>query len=464
NLRRNHDYVYLAIGAQASARLGLEGEDAAGVMDQLTFLSQTRRGLKPALGRKVIVLGAGNSAMDAARAARRLGSEATIVYRRTRREMPADPDEVREALEEGVTLVELAAPEKVLVKDGKVAGLKVSRMKLGEPDASGRARPEKMPFSEYEIAAEAVIVAVGQEVRLDAWPEPELKMNPETGATQLAGVYAGGDAGRGAASLIQAIADGRRAALAIARAANKEVRLPAPPADDRRPDLAELRRRQARRGFGPRPEHKAPAERLNFNLYVAAFTEAEARQEAARCLSCDLVCNVCASVCPNRANLALPGQKLAQPIQTAVFKDGQTEIRTSGRLTLDQAFQVVNLADFCNECGNCAAFCPTSGSPYQDKFRVHLSPESFAAGADGFHFASKELAKIKRSGEEASLTIGPDALIYSDVIMTAELDPATFEARRVKPAAGLTEVSLVPAAEAAVLWRLLKDHHLFAGA
>ena len=463
-LRRNYDYVYLAIGAQANTKLGIPGEDAAGVMDQLSFLSLVRRGRETGLGKQTIVLGAGNSAMDVARAARRLGSEVTIVYRRTRREMPADPDEIREALEEGVKLVELAAPEKITVKDGRVVGLTAVKMKLGEADASGRARPVKIEGSEFEIAADGVIVAIGQDLRLDAWPEKTLSMDPATGATQLAKVYTGGDAGRGASSLIQAIADGRTTAQAIAALAKTDGRLPLAPAEDRVLDAASLRHRQARRGEGPAPAHKAPAERLNFKLFTETYTEAQAKEEAARCLQCDLICNVCSTVCPNRANLAVAAadKKLVQPIQTAVADGkGGASIRTEGRQALDQAYQIVNLADFCNECGNCAAFCPTSGAPYLDKFRVHLSKASYDQGPDGFHFSSASLVLIKRAGSEATLKISENALRYEDGGLTVELDPASFEARQATLTDGRSEASLLPAAEAAVMWALMKDHPLF---
>ncbi|MDR2946306.1 MAG: FAD-dependent oxidoreductase, partial [Candidatus Adiutrix sp.] len=392
-IREKFDAVYLAIGAQAPTPLNIEGEDAAGVTDQLTFLSRVRRGEDSGLGKKVLVLGAGNSAMDAARTARRLGADVTIVYRRTRREMPADPDEIHEALEEGVRLLELTAPEKVLVKNGRAAGLLAVKMELGEADASGRARPVKIKNSEFEIAADSVIVAIGQDVRLEPWPESRLEMNPHTGATQLAGVFTGGDAGRGAASLIQAIADGRRAAEAMGAA-----KLPQAPEGGQAPNLADLRRRQARRGFGPSVPHKIPEARLNFELYTETFSETQAREEAARCLRCDQVCNVCVTVCPNRANLALPGKKLALPLQKAVADGGSVRIVTEGKLPVDQAFQVVNVADFCNECGNCAAFCPSSGAPYRDKFKVHLSRESFEQSGDGAYFAAAGLLKIKRGG------------------------------------------------------------------
>jgi putative selenate reductase len=459
-LRKEFDYVYLAIGAQANSRLGIAGEDSPGVMDQLSFLSRVRRGRDSGLGRRVIVLGAGNSALDVARTARRLGSAVTVVYRRTRREMPADPDEIREALEEGVKLVELAAPEKVLLKDGRAAGLLVSKMELGEPDASGRARPVRIPGSEYEIAADSIITAIGQELRLDAWPEARLEMDPDSGATQLPGVFTGGDAGRGPASLIQAIADGRRAARSIAAAARREAKLPPAPDDDRRPELADLRRRQARRGFGPEPAHQAPAERLNFQPAAGGFTEAQAREEAARCLQCDLLCNVCATVCPNRANLAVAmnGRKISLPRQTAT--DGGGRIVSQGRTELNQAFQIFNLADFCNECGNCAAFCPSSGAPYQDKFRWHLSRASYDCGPDGFHFTGPDRLLIKRGGEEAILKINGNTLKYEDKNLAVELDPASFEAGSVSLRGGLPEADLLPAAEAAAIWAILKDHQL----
>ncbi len=462
-LRRDFDYVYLAIGAQAHTKLNIPGEEAEGVVDQLSFLSQVKRGRAEGPGPKVIVVGAGNSAMDAARTARRLGSEVTIVYRRTRREMPADPDEIREALEEGVRLVELAAPQKVRLKDGRAAGLTVARMELGEPDASGRARPVKIEGSEYDIEADTIIVAIGQDLRLDAWPGENLGMDPKTGATELAGVYTGGDAGRGAASLIQAIADGRLAARSISEAARLKTGLPQAPAEDRVLDLGRLRLGQARRGFGPEPPHKAPAERLNYEHNTTTIGEEEARAEAARCLQCDLVCNICSTVCPNRANLAidLRGRKLVQPLETALVQGGKTVVKNEGQINLDQAFQIFNLADFCNECGNCAAFCPTSGAPYQDKIRLHLSRESFDSGPEGYYFESPGLLRAKRAGQAAPLKLVDKTLQYEDKSVTAQLDPATGRAGRVSLKDGQGRVSLAPAAEAALVWNILKDHHLF---
>ena len=462
-LQQSHDFVYLAVGAQNNSKLGIPGEDAEGVLNQLKFLSLVRENKAPDLGKKVLVLGAGNSAMDVARASRRLvkDGEVTIVYRRTKREMPADPDEVREALEEGVKLIELAAPEKVLVKDGKAYGLEVAKMKLGEVDASGRARPVKVEGENFQLTADSIIVAIGQELRHDAF-SGDLKMDTKTGATPVAKLYTGGDAGRGAGSLIQAIADGRLVAESIMAAANKTAPWPQAPAEDRILDKAALRVRQARRGYGPEMAHKAPADRLDFQMYTTTFTAEEAQAEAARCLQCDLICNVCTTVCPNRANLALPGLQLSYPCQKAVAVGSDIKVETLAEKTLRQAYQIVNLADFCNECGNCQAFCPTSGAPYLDKFRVHLSQASFDSNPEGAFLVSKNLMEMKHGGEKAILKINESDLQYEDADLIVQMDKQSLTATKVTLKKNQKEASLAEPVQTALLWLLIKDHHLFA--
>ena len=144
SLRKSHDYVYIAVEAQEGIALGVPGEDAEGVMDQLEFLSAVRQGERPELGKKVAVIGGGNSAMDAARTAKPLvgpDEEVSVLYRRTRQEMPAAPEEVQAFLDEDVKLVELTTPECMLIEGGRVKTNVCYRMELGETDASGRPRP-----------------------------------------------------------------------------------------------------------------------------------------------------------------------------------------------------------------------------------------------------------------------------------------------------------------------------------
>ncbi len=213
--------VFLAIGAHRGVKIGVPGEDSPGVMECISFLRDVSQGKKVKLGDKVAVVGGGNAAIDAARTARRLGAkEVTIVYRRSRQEMPANPEEIEAALEEGIKILFLAAPNKI-TKDGNTLIMECLRMELGEPDSSGRKRPVPIKGSEFNIACDTVIAAIGQTPAIPAGfgLEPlaagTIKVNSETLATSIDGVFAGGDAATGPASVIKAIAAGRKAAASI---------------------------------------------------------------------------------------------------------------------------------------------------------------------------------------------------------------------------------------------------------
>ncbi len=436
-IRQANDYVYIAIGAQESLPLDIPGIDAEGVFDQLTYLSRVRRNQDIPKSKKIIVIGAGNSAMDAARTAKRVvgkAGEVTIVYRRTRREMPCDPEEVRGALEEGIKLVELSSPESVFVKDDKVAGLTVSKMKLGAPDESGRARPVKIENSESVIETDLIIPAIGQQVVLDFYPEDKLDVNRTTYETNLENVFAGGDAMRGASSLIHAIADGQNVALQIVQKAKQERHGLASPPDDRQPDLSLLQFKQARRGFGPDLPEVAAESRINFDLFMTSLTDAAAAEEASRCLQCDLVCNICTTVCPNRSNMYYPlAEAVTIPRETAMQSNGSVEIVRNGRVTISQPYQIINIGDYCNECGNCTLFCPTAGDPYKDKPKFHITEESFANADFGFIYSGDQQMKIKVKGGTwiSVLTESTAGFLYEDDQATVALDGQTLQAEKV---------------------------------
>ena len=216
-----------------------------------------------------------------------------------------------------------------------------------------------------------------------------LKADPHTSQTSLPNVFAGGDAVRGAATLINAVADGRHTAETIlARLGLSAQAATATPSDERRPDLDGLRIRQATRVMGPALPERSPEDRLDFDPAIRTLTEEEAMDESRRCLQCDLVCNVCTTVCPNRANVALLSLPMPHPVQVAVRDGDGVRVETLSNRRLEQSYQIVNIADACNECGNCATFCPSAGAPYRDKPRIHLSRESFDNAPDGYRLAS----------------------------------------------------------------------------
>lgn len=288
--------VFIAVGAHGPMRMGVEGEDSPGVLEGVTFLRKFNLGEKVNVGNKVAVVGGGNVAIDCARIAVRAGAkDVSIVYRRTREEMPAAAEEIEEALHEGVKIVYLAAPNKIAVKDGKVL-LECSRMKLGEPDTSGRRRPVPIKGGEFTEAYDSVIAAIGQV------PEVPSGFGVETArgntiqadkalATSRTGVYAGGDVQVGPASVIQAIAQGRTAASSIDKYLGgtgdiSEVLVEPEPAPEW------LGREE---GFAMKKAPKMPiiadAERLKGRGETeveTGYPEEVAIAEARRCLRCEL--------------------------------------------------------------------------------------------------------------------------------------------------------------------------------
>ena len=293
--------VFLALGAHQSQRMNVEGEDLEGVLPGTDFLRAVALGISVDLGRRVAVIGGGNTAIDAARIALRLGvEEVTIVYRRSRSEMPATEWEVEEAEEEGIRLHFLAAPVRIIGGNGRVRGIECIKMVLGEPDASGRPRPEPIPGSEFVLAVDSVIAAIGQRPDLSFLAEESglrtergnLVADPDTLLTDITGVFAGGDCVIGAATAVEAIAAGRKAAIAIDRYLKGEE-----PVGVKRPfniskgQLNELVGREDFVQVEHKPRQKMPKlrpneRRSNFREIELGYTEDMAKREAERCLEC----------------------------------------------------------------------------------------------------------------------------------------------------------------------------------
>ena len=322
-LDQGFTHVIFATGAWKAGDAGLEYGSAMNVIDFLEKAKKTPADL--ALGSDVVVIGGGNTAMDAARAARRIPGvdHVRLVYRRTKRYMPADQEELELALEDGVEFMELLAP--VGVKDGV---LTCNVMELGAPDASGRRSPVATGRT-VTVPATTVITAVGERVDEAFFTANGIaleKGRPVVDADLAAvpNVYVVGDARRGPATVVEAIADATAAARAISgadveRDAEQNVN----------PD--------------PGPPHAKKG---------ALCTKGCSCTESDRCLECATVCECCADVCPNRANVvvAVPGKPMGQ---------------------------IIHMDGMCNECGNCATFCPYDSRPYRDKFTLFWGEEDF---------------------------------------------------------------------------------------
>ena len=311
---QGYTHIFFAVGAWKAGRLDIPGN----VVPVIGWLKDLKAGKAVSLGH-VAVVGGGNTAMDAARAALRAGAKSsTLVYRRTKKYMPADAEELELAIADGVQFLELVAP--VEQKDGKLV---CEKMRLGEPDASGRRKPE--PTGELvSIDCDTVISAVGEKVESELFTangiEVDAKGIPDF-KTNIEGVYAGGDAMRGPATVVEGIADAQGFANAVI-GEGYQVNIPAHARADRAAAIA-------KKGI----------------LCESAKCEGD------RCLTCNVVCQVCADVCPNRANVVVE------------LPDGR--------------HQILHVDRMCNECGNCAIFCPYDSAPYRDKFTLFQTKEGF---------------------------------------------------------------------------------------
>lgn len=378
-------YVVLANGAWKHGKLKLEEGETTDVFD---FLEKYKNGECDGLGEYVAVVGGGNTAMDAARAAKRVPGvqRVSLIYRRTKAYMPADLEELELALDEGVVFRELLAP-----KAFRAGTLLCVRVKLGEPDASGRRRPVETAET-VEIPADTVIAAVGEEVESELFTVNGLAVDGRGraacgGDMRAAGaenVFVIGDARRGPATVVEAIADARAAADAIARAEG-------------------LALASAARGNGGAAEEARARKGL-----LAAL--GEPRAEAKRCLECATVCENCADVCPNRANLTVTG------------RDGRT--------------QIIHVDSMCNECGNCETFCPWKSAPYKDKFTYFAGERDFADSANSGYAAVADGYLVRLNGaeyrlgaEELAKKLPPE---IAALIMASEeqLPPALFRGRK----------------------------------
>jgi putative selenate reductase len=292
---------------------------------------------------------------------------------------------------------------------------------------------------------------------LDFLPEVEVSVDRKTMRSTLPFVLAGGDVIE-KSSLITAIGHGRKAAESIVAACGFTSQVDIAPADDRTADLSRWHRQNATRIPVGDVGKSDPVNGLNSDIVAKPLTKEEAMTEASRCLQCDLICNTCVTVCPNRANVAIKAYPVTYPLQS-ILKDGS--ITTSGKVELTQAYQVINIPDFCNECGNCKTFCPTSGAPYFAKSHVHLSLASLEAHGEGFYMAEPGVMYIMAGGKKGTLTDSGETFIFEDADVTYNLAKDTLEASNVTLKGNVKNKKLRRVAEAAILFTLLEGKHPF---
>jgi len=318
DIEQDHDAVFIASGAHASRKLDIPGEEASGVIHGVDFLRLHTLGEPTGMGRNVVVVGGGNTAVDAARTARRLGAEkVSIVYRRSAEEMPADPREVEDTLAEGIDIAYLAAPLQVISENGHMTGVECIRMELGTPDDSGRRRPVPVEGSSFTIQADTLIPAVSQSpdgvlaelFGLETTRWQTIATDEVTMSAGRDGFFAGGDVVLGPSSVIEAIEHGKRAARAIGNhLAGQPVDAGLSPRQERpnpvsAAEMEDLKKRLIRTPR-VRPDELEPEARASgFDEVEAVYSDEQARAEALRCLNCARCseCLMCVEACQAQA-------------------------------------------------------------------------------------------------------------------------------------------------------------------
>ena len=309
-LLEKYQAVYLALGAHRGMTLGIPGEKSEGVRQGVDFLREVNLTGKAPVGKKVAIIGGGNVAIDVARAASRLGAdEVSIIYRRTRAEMPAWEEEIQAAEAEGTQLTYLSAPQEVLTADGKVVGLRCIRMELGEADSSGRRRPIPIPGSEYDIEIDQLIPAIGQQPDLAAIEDiagldftrwGTVEVDPVTYATSREGVFAGGDLQTGPWVAIGAIAAGREAAESMVRFFDgRDMAQGREAVTNDNPDYRPIPEEMPWQSRAKMPELPLEERRGSFKEVELGYPEDVGQAEAHRCLNCGYCCECyqCVQAC-----------------------------------------------------------------------------------------------------------------------------------------------------------------------
>jgi heterodisulfide reductase subunit A-like polyferredoxin len=317
-LKKDYDAVFVAIGAHGGVKLGVEGEDIPGVMEGIEFLRAANLGEKVNVGRKVAVIGGGNTAIDCARTAKRIGAkEVTIVYRRSRDEMPASEEEATAAEKEEIKIEFFTAPSRFSAENKKLAKMECVRMKLGEPDASGRPRPIPVKGSEFTIPVDTVIAALGQAPGTDFVKHSgvslsrkgAIEIDAKTGVTNVEGVFAGGDVVTGPAFVIDAIAAGKKAARSIHQYVNGQLLEGEEPWKEpekfSQEEIEDRKRRFPSRNKVEMREEPVKERVKDFREVALGYSLEEAMEESPRCLAGQIEgcieCHECERRCEPKA-------------------------------------------------------------------------------------------------------------------------------------------------------------------
>lgn len=453
SMKNEYDYVVIATGISRSFSPAFNETIDKRIINPFDFLRKANQQQPITLGNEIAVIGGGPLAVECARTAKRLAGENSnvfILFEKSISEMTAGKTEIQMAIEEGIKIIDNQTPEQINFKlnnlimiehTGPIESSILIKSNKNTYELDKLSNVETNQVMEHKMVQHTthtiskfmyfdhIIPASELKPVSDLLPPDELDIARKNYHTRTKNVFAIGGMLYGEAGILRIIADGRKVAQLIIE--NEHINFPIPPVKElTKEEIDQLKLKKFKRKPAIQQKTTPPDDRFNFNPVVIPRSQVEAINEASRCLQCDVLCNLCVMVCPNLAfvGFEIDPEKVKVPVIKVLKNSLKVEYREHPGLK--QKFQVLNIADWCNECGNCTNFCPTAGVPYTDKIRVHFNQEGFKSDDNCFYITSQNKQiqiSCKKHGNLSVLSEMWDAWIYENDNCMIILNRDSFE-------------------------------------
>jgi len=435
-IRKSYDFVYVATGASDIPKMGIEGDKAEGVINPLVFLREAKFNENYQPGKNIAVIGDDWIAADAARAAIRLVGEDGYVSLMTlggQDDLKLDKETVNAIIEEEIEIFDHCRPVKFILADGKISSIEIVDVEVNLKSRAKKVAYKDIKDSEQSFKFDAVIPCTGRIPTVGFTDIKKLKITEGSYATKLENVYAGGAVTNPDISVMNAVLDAKLAAREIAETSG--IKVPDTLfAGKKNVNLQQLKVKRAQVEKPNNPEVVPVEKRVDSKPIVKTLKPVSALREAARCLQCDVLCNVCVGVCPNKAMVGFEVDTKHLKIPTVTLNGEEFFVSFPNKLPIVQKHQILVVTDWCNDCGNCTTFCPFAGQPHKDKLRLHFNHETFNKDENGLLVMRNEKyfdITLKNKGNLAQLTENWDAYIFENDDCMAVLEKETFNIQQI---------------------------------
>ncbi len=435
-IRKSYNFIYVATGATVANNPDIDTKRANNVYDAIQFLKEAKK--KPDFdpGSNIAVLGSDWLAADVARTAIRLvGDEGyvALITPYEEKDLQIDMHTLRALREEEIEIFEKCRPKNFNITENAVESIETVEVEKVDDKRLKKAKFKDIEGSEQVFKFDAVVSCSGLKADASFLDKKNLKLNSQTKETQIAHVFAGGMVTDPMGSVMSVIADAKDAAHQIARKAS--VKIPEMLfSQEKDVDIQQLKIKKTQVEKPNMPEETPPENRNDFKPVVSTLKPVRALKEAARCLQCDTLCNICVDVCPNQAIIGFEVNLDDITIPTITMDDDEFYVSEREKLAIKQKHQILIINDWCNNCGNCTTFCPAAGSPNKDKLRIHFNRERFNKDTEGLlvlRNGNYHDITLKKDGNLSMLTENWDAYIFENDDCMVVIEKENFKIQQV---------------------------------